>query len=83
MRKTVDVAALVDQLNKWIERAPLPAERRALAAVAEHVLFQADRYNGFQYLRSEFLPADQQTSTKVLRDDYDDTMRRYFVKEAK
>jgi len=36
-------------------------------------------YRGFQYLSSEYLPVEEQVQgSQVLKDNFDDTRRRYF-----
>jgi hypothetical protein len=52
--------------------------RQALAVLVENMLMSTGNYRGFGYLPSEYLPAEQQTNDRVLRDGHDDTRRRYF-----
>lgn len=78
-RKTVAVALLVGRVNRMLSAPGGTADGRiALAVLLEAVLHDTDNYRGFNYQRSEFLPADEQTDTRVLRDGYDDTRRVYY-----
>lgn len=50
-RKTFDVAEFVAYGNNFLQfYSKLPAERYAMIAAIEHVLFGCDKYAGFRYL---------------------------------
>jgi hypothetical protein len=79
-RKTYPVKALVNTVNSRLSTAnTTPEARWALISLLETVLQQTGNYNGFRYQRSEYLPAEEQTDTNVLRPDYDDTRRHYYL----
>lgn len=79
-RKTVEVSDLKIRLNYMLSQSAdeMKAQRLAIAGFVEGILHETGNYRGFQYLSSEYLPAEEQTGDKVLRDDYDETRRRYF-----
>jgi len=78
-RKTIRVTDLVDAANTILAaEGSTPEGRAAVAHLVSRLLMDANAYRGFTYLRSEYLPADQQTDTNVLRPFYDDTRRRYI-----
>jgi len=88
MLKNVQVSDLVDRVNRMIaaSRANCPADREtrlALAQVIEGVLHDTDRYAGYRYLWTEYLPADERTTDRVLVDDADTSARVYSVKPYK
>lgn len=78
-RKTIDVAELVNDINRMISRSETEQERIVLGVLAESVLMRTGNYKGFQLLPSEFLPPEEQTNEHVLRPDYDSTKRRYYL----
>jgi len=79
-RKTIAVSDVRDLINGMLADSndDRSEGRTALAVALETILMNTGNYRGYQALRSEYLPADQQTADRVLRDGYDDTRRRYF-----
>jgi hypothetical protein len=79
-RKTIDVREFVEANNRFLAApSSLASERKGVAIAVEHALHMANAYNGYRYLESEYLPAEEQTSDNVLRPDYDATRRRYHL----
>lgn len=72
-RKTFEVEGLKKRVNNLLA-APdtTPDERRGAYSVLESVLMETDNYKGFGYLLSET------NGEGRLKEDYDDTRRRYF-----
>jgi hypothetical protein len=92
--KGVDMDRLTELVNKRLEMGdggptrlrhmtPEQAYRLALCDLLTTVQHETNRYAGFTYQRSEFLPAEEQTRENVLREGYDDTRRAYYVKPYK
>ncbi len=80
-RKTVPVTRVVHLANKMLENTSTVDKqlRLGICALVESVLFETDNYKGFSYLQSEFKPVDEQLQGESpLRENYDDTRRRYF-----
>lgn len=83
MRKTIEVNQLIEWANTvlavperrlhldGIEMTPEQAFRQGVASLLEQALHATGTYRGFAYQASEL------TEEHVLRDDYDDTRRRY------
>lgn len=77
-RKTFEVDTLRQMVNSRLEQSTCsPNERLAMASVLEQVLMATGNYRGYNLLRSEYLPAEEQTDGKVIRDDADNSRRRY------
>ncbi len=76
-RKTVDVASLVEDVNRMLAAEGSTRDGRvALAVLIESVLMRTGNYRGFGYLGAEFeQKADGSTG---LRREYDDTRRHYY-----
>lgn len=78
MRKSVQVAALVDEANRLLAIVPREGEqfgskvdaqfRQGVIAMLEHVLHETGNYRGFRYLDGH---------EAVARDEYDETRRAY------
>lgn len=72
-RKTFKVEELKKRVNSWLaSEYSTPQERRGAYAVLESILMETGNYKGFGYLPSE---TDGQGR---LKNDHDDTRRRYF-----
>jgi hypothetical protein len=81
MRKTIEVSDIKIRLNHALESSSdeMKVERQAIATFAEGILMDTGNYRGFQYLSSEYLPVEEQVQgSQVLKDNFDDTRRRYF-----
>lgn len=83
-RKTIKVADVVARANRMLEVTPddWVGERQGIAALLDWILMETDQYAGYQYQRSQFLPAEEQTLDNVLIPGYDDSRRRYHFREA-
>jgi hypothetical protein len=63
MRKTIDVADIVDMVNRRLEQLSYsPSERYAFAALLEEILHQTGNYKGYVCFQDE---------------DFGDSRRRY------
>ena len=88
-RHIVDTAEIVRAFNQALA-APdnriyhgpsAQSYRRGMASALEHLLHATGEYAGFTYQASEFKPtADQTTGESPLRENYDDSRRRYLTK---
>lgn len=82
-RKTISVAAVVQKANTFLAAdSTTVGDRSGVASLVEAILFETGNYNGFNYLVSEFLPAEEQTMDNVLREGYDPTRRFYYGPKA-
>ena len=77
-RKTVNIKDLVKRANAMIAATPdeWVGERQGIAAVIDVVLHDCGRYAGFSYLASEL------NEDGSLIDGYDDSRRRYYIREV-
>jgi hypothetical protein len=84
MRKSIDIANLVAMANAMLSaEEPSKETRMGIIALLDRALHDTGRYAGYNYQPSEFLPADLQSDHAVLRPDYDDSRRVYYVKQYK
>lgn len=74
-RKTMTVERLVQKANAMLAASnpERVAERNGVIGFIESVLNETGNYRGFSYLRSQW-----NEDESGLREDYDDTRRRYF-----
>lgn len=75
MRKTVNVAWLVDKTNQFLATSEpkMTGERRGMTAVLEAVLFETGQYKGYGYLPSQWNEGEL-----ILAEDRDETRRHYY-----
>jgi hypothetical protein len=88
-RKTVEVAELVKTANRLLAlpdangvTRDLNADfRQGVIAMVEYALHTTETYNGFSYLSSEKVTADEPhtPNTTYLRIGYDETRRAYYL----
>lgn len=83
-RKTVSIKDLVTKANAMLEATPddWVGERHGIAALLSWALHETGQYAGFNYQQCEFLPVDEQTDGNVLIPGYDDSRRRYYLREV-
>lgn len=88
MRKAIDMVKMVQEANDLLARPDseyaTPEIRKGIAYLLERCLHETDRYAGYNFQASEFIPvADRVPDGPVLKPDYDHTRRAYYVKGYK
>lgn len=77
-RKTVNVEALLEKFNNTLAHPDVPQEAKiGIATAAEMLLFEADRYAGFQFLNRTYNVATERYDI----DPDTEYNRRYFYKQ--
>lgn len=80
MRKTVNVDTLLEKFNSALANPNYKQQTKAgIAAAAEMLLFEADRYAGFRYLEQSY-NSDTDSYDHPLDTEYN---RQYSIKEMK
>lgn len=82
-RKTIELRELKDKVNYHLaDRSPASTveSRRAMATLLEIMLMRANAYKGFKYLLSEydFDRPKRDGNGYILRENYDDSRRKYY-----
>jgi hypothetical protein len=74
MRKTIDVADVIEIVNRRLQYSTCsPEERYAMASILEYVLNRTGNYKGYVYLQE--YPGEH--GTKEQWEAFDDSRRRY------
>lgn len=80
-RKTIELRELKDKVNYHLaDRSPASTveSRRAMATLLEIMLMRANAYRGFKYLLSEYDFERWEGPNHPLRENYDDSRRKYY-----
>jgi len=81
-RKTIHVARVRELGNTYLRLSSTGDKegRYGVVGLLEQVLMETDNYHGFNYLDSEFVadPSEVDPNARSLRDDYDDSRRKYY-----